>query len=155
MPRDMAAHLTRNYGTRALQVCARRRAASRTAARWSTSPAPRASPPPPQIAELVRNGYVDRAASLPPRRLVDKYPFLEAEVVFAVKQEYALSVVDVLARRTRLAFLDSEAAVAVVPRVVQLMGELLKWSKERREAEKAKALEFLETMRNQAKRRGA
>jgi hypothetical protein len=37
-------------------------------------------------------------------------------------QEYALKAVDVLARRTRLAFLDMEAAKAAAPRVVKLMG---------------------------------
>ncbi len=47
------------------------------------------------------------------RRLYSKYPMLEAEVVFACRQEYACTAVDVLARRTRLAFLDSKAAELV------------------------------------------
>lgn len=33
-----------------------------------------------------------------------------------------MKAVDVLARRTRLAFLDSEAAKAAAPRVVKIMG---------------------------------
>ena len=40
------------------------------------------------------------------------------QVRFAVEQEYALTPVDVLARRTRLAFLDTAAARAALPTVV-------------------------------------
>jgi hypothetical protein len=41
-------------------------------------------------------------------------------------QEYAVKPMDVLARRTRLAFLDSEAARASLPRVVKLMGACMR-----------------------------
>jgi glycerol-3-phosphate dehydrogenase len=39
------------------------------------------------------------------------------------RQEYALKATDVLARRTRLAYLDSEAARSAAPRVIQIMGK--------------------------------
>ncbi|CAN0506097.1 unnamed protein product, partial [Ectocarpus sp. 8 AP-2014] len=63
------------------------------------------------------------------------YPFLEAEVVFAVEQEYALKAVDVLARRTRLAYIDSKAALEAAPRVIEIMSGLLGWSRSRRRQE--------------------
>ncbi len=73
----------------------------------------------------------------------------KAEVKFAVRQELALRAVDVLARRTRLAFLDCAAAEAALPRVIQIMSEELGWSAERRKQEHAVAVEFLGTMRIQ------
>lgn len=114
---DVALHLSRNYGTRSLQ-----------------------------IAKLVQDGYGNRAAGMHAKRLHSKHPFLEAEVVFAVKQEYAVSAVDVIARRTRLAFVDADAARAAVPRVVELMSPILKWSWSRQAEERRKAEEFISTM---------
>jgi len=51
-------------------------------------------------------------------------------VIHAV-QEYAETAVDVLARRTRLAFLNVRAAEESLPRVIQLMSRELGWSKQR------------------------
>lgn len=50
-------------------------------------------------------------------------------------QEYALKAVDVLARRTRLAFIDSKAALEAAPRVIEIMSGLLGWSWSRRKEE--------------------
>lgn len=36
--------------------------------------------------------------STPPRLLSPKYPFIEAEIVFALRHEYALKAVDIVAR---------------------------------------------------------
>ena len=44
-------------------------------------------------------------------------PQLEAEVVYTARHEYCESAQDFLARRTRLAFLDIEAAREALPRV--------------------------------------
>lgn len=55
------------------------------------------------------------------RRLAPKYPVLAAEVAFAVEQEYAQTIVDVIARRTRLAYLDAKAAADAVPAVIEIM----------------------------------
>jgi len=49
----------------------------------------------------------------------------EAMVRFAVRHEYARSVEDVLARRSRLLFLDARLAAQVAPRVAALLGEEL------------------------------
>lgn len=120
MDKDIAEHLMRNYGTRALQV-----------------------------AEIEQHGFLDRKASDHPRRLHPKYPYLEAEVVFAVRQEFAEKATDVIARRMRLAFIDSEATAQLVPRVVHMMGELHGWSKARRAEEQKECDVFLATMHNQ------
>jgi len=47
----------------------------------------------------------------------------EAMVRFAARYEYALTVEDVLARRSRLLFLDAQAAARAAPRVAQLLFE--------------------------------
>lgn len=53
------------------------------------------------------------------------YPYTKAEVVWAVKNEMALTVEDVLARRIRLLFLDARAAMEAAPIVVGIMAPLL------------------------------
>ena len=64
------------------------------------------------------------------RRLVDEFPYLEAEVKYAVK-EYACTAVDVLARRTRLAFLHVHAADEAIPKIINIMANELGWSNPR------------------------
>ena len=49
------------------------------------------------------------------------YPYLQAEVVYGIKYEMAISVEDILARRTRLLFLDAKAAMVSAPLVAKIM----------------------------------
>lgn len=55
------------------------------------------------------------------RRLVRGYPVLEAEVVYAVQNEYCETPEDFIARRSRLAFLDTRACAEALPRVCLLL----------------------------------
>ncbi len=50
-------------------------------------------------------------------------PYTAAEVRFAVEEECAQTVEDVLARRTRALFLNARAAIEMAPRVAELIGE--------------------------------
>jgi len=59
---------------------------------------------------------------------------LEAEVVWSVREESALSVDDFLARRTRLAQELPDRGAVVVPRVAELMGAELGWSSAEQDA---------------------
>ncbi len=52
-------------------------------------------------------------------------PYLEAEVRWAVREECACTVEDVLARRTRALLLNARAAAACAPRVAAIMAEEL------------------------------
>jgi glycerol-3-phosphate dehydrogenase len=54
-------------------------------------------------------------------------PYLKAEVVWAVREEMARTIEDVLARRTRALFLNARAAMAMAPAVAELMGSELGW----------------------------
>lgn len=57
------------------------------------------------------------------RRLAPGHPYIEAEVSWAQRHEMALTADDVLARRTRLAFIDRDAAAAARPRIEALLHE--------------------------------
>ena len=70
---------------------------------------------------------------------------------FAVEQEYALTAIDVLARRTRLAYIDSEAARHASKRVVHIMGDILGWSQKKRTEEETSCLQWLNTMNMEEK----
>jgi glycerol-3-phosphate dehydrogenase len=53
-------------------------------------------------------------------------PYTAGEVIWAVREEMARTVEDVLARRTRALFLNSQAALRAAPRVARLMAAELK-----------------------------
>jgi glycerol-3-phosphate dehydrogenase len=76
------------------------------------------------------------------KRLHQEFPYIEAEVRYACT-EYARSAVDVLARRTRMSFLNVLAADEALPRIVEIMGEELKWSKQKKLDEIEHGKQFL------------
>ncbi|TKS66378.1 Glycerol-3-phosphate dehydrogenase, mitochondrial [Collichthys lucidus] len=76
------------------------------------------------------------------KRLVSEFPYIESEVLYAIK-EYACTAIDVIARRTRLGFLNVQAADEALPRIVQIMGKELDWCQERKTAELEAARTFL------------
>lgn len=55
-------------------------------------------------------------------RLVEGYPYIEAEVGWARRHEMACTAEDVLARRLRLAFIDTAATASARSRVERLLG---------------------------------
>lgn len=69
-------------------------------------------------------------------RLLLNFPFIKAEVVYAVREEMACTLRDFLARRIRLEITDWEAAKSVAPEVARLMAKELggPQDKERKEA---------------------
>ncbi|HXG46576.1 MAG TPA: FAD-dependent oxidoreductase [Methylomirabilota bacterium] len=70
----------------------------------------------PAIAALAAGGNGDWS-----KRLHPALPYREAEVVWAVREEMARTVEDVLARRTRALLLDARASAEAAPRVAALM----------------------------------
>ena len=55
------------------------------------------------------------------------FDYTKAEVIFAVRNEMAQTVEDVLARRIRLLFLDAAAATACALTVAQLIAEEMQY----------------------------
>ncbi|THC93405.1 hypothetical protein EYZ11_007131 [Aspergillus tanneri] len=111
------------------------------------------------VARHLTQSYGDRAwqvaalssptnARFPVRgkRISTLYPFVDGEVRYAVRHEYAQTAVDVIARRTRLAFLNAEAALEALPNIIDLMGEELKWDSNRKDLEWKEGVRFLSSM---------
>lgn len=101
-----------------------------------------------EVAKHLTESYGDRAWTVaalcrptekrfPARgeRISQLYPFVDGEVRYAVRHEYAQTAVDVLARRTRLAFLNAQAALEALPRVIDIMAEELGWDRKRQDVE--------------------
>jgi len=83
--------------------------------------------------------------------LAADFPFLKAEVVYAVRHEMALTLRDVLSRRIRLEILDWAAAAAAAPMVASLMAAELGWTQEQMERAAAEYVERLGEWRRAAR----
>jgi glycerol-3-phosphate dehydrogenase len=101
-----------------------------------------------EVAKHLTESYGDRAWTVaalckdtnkrfPARgeRISILYPFVDGEIRYAVRHEYAQTAIDVLARRTRLAFLNAQAALEALPQIIDVMTEELKWDKKRQNLE--------------------
>ncbi len=102
------------------------------------------------VARHLHRSYGDQApavARLATGRLGERlhpdHPFLEAEVVYGIRNEMARRIMDVLARRIPLAQLDHRAAQTALPRVLALAAEELGWDASERKTEAAIAAERL------------
>ncbi|GAA5821120.1 hypothetical protein JCM11251_001972 [Rhodosporidiobolus azoricus] len=111
------------------------------------------------VAKHLTDTYGDRAwgvcALTPPTnlrfpvhgtRLDPVYPYIDGEVLWACRREYAATAVDVIARRTRLSFLNSEAALEVLPKVIDMMAKELGWDSQKKDDEFKAATKFLASM---------
>ncbi|XP_060724940.1 glycerol-3-phosphate dehydrogenase, mitochondrial isoform X1 [Tachysurus vachellii] len=76
------------------------------------------------------------------KRLVSEFPYIESEVIYCIK-EYACTAIDMIARRTRLGFLNVQAADEALPRIVEIMAKELKWNEEKKNEELKAAKQFL------------
>jgi glycerol-3-phosphate dehydrogenase len=124
---DVARHLVESYGNRA----------------WTVA----------SLTEMTGDRWPVRGI-----RLSKMYRYIEGEVKYAVRYEYAETAIDVLARRTRyyliypcgltirLAFLNAQAALEALPRVIDLMAAELNWSRARKNQEWNSTILYLKTM---------
>lgn len=93
------------------------------------------------MAEAMPNGEGKR-------RLLDNYPYIVADVVWACR-EYACTVEDVVSRRTRLAFLNKDAAMEVIPLVAEIMAKELGWTKKVKSEQIAAAEKYVDSYNGQ------
>ena len=107
------------------------------------------------VSHLAR-AYGDRAASVMAlaesdarlaERLAPGFPHVAAEVAHAARREYCQTTCDFLARRSRLAFLDVDAAEAAIPTVTTTLARELGWGRTRIARETREAKRFLQTFR--------
>nr|AOR81602.1 glycerol-3-phosphate dehydrogenase [Phaffia rhodozyma] len=79
-------------------------------------------------------------------RLSPNYPVIEAEVRYACRFEYAQHAADFIGRRSRLSFLNTDATISALPRILEIMASELGWNQERVEKEFDSALYYLRSM---------
>lgn len=112
-----------------------------------------------EVAKHLAEAYGDRAWTVAAlssptgqrfpvrgKRISPLYPYIDGEVRYAVRHEFAQRAVDVIARRTRLAFLNAQAALESLPQVIDLMAEELKWDRKRKDLEWKESVAFLASM---------
>lgn len=77
---------------------------------------------------------IDREDPSYQERLAIPYPYTKSDIIYAIRYEMAQTTEDLLARRTRLLFLDAAVAIKVAPAVTALLQKELKqtddWAKE-------------------------
>ncbi|MCC6461165.1 MAG: FAD-dependent oxidoreductase [Saprospiraceae bacterium] len=92
---------------------------------------------PPETARHLSHNYGSRAGQVVAlvqenaawaQPLVDGFPFIRAEVVYAARAEMACTLRDVLARRIRLEILDWQATLAAIPVAAALLAPEWGWS---------------------------
>jgi len=88
------------------------------------------------------------------KRLHPEFPYIEAEVRYAVK-EYAQTAVDVISRRLRISFLNVKATEEALPRIIDIMAEELSWDESEKSNQMKDALEFLSTQMGKDANRAA
>lgn len=77
-----------------------------------------------KISELLIQGSGNEA------KLHGNYTYHKAHIIWAVREEMAQTLEDVLARRLRILFLDARAAVEMAPEVAQIMARELNFSED-------------------------
>lgn len=73
--------------------------------------------------------------------LVDGYPWTPDDIRYMIREEYALTIEDVLSRRTRLLILDAQAARQISPRIGQLLEDELPTGRYDAKADEAEFME--------------
>ena len=105
-----------------------------------------------EIANYLVSSYGDRSLIILQQYplkfrsiLVENFPYIQSEVLYAIDYEYSCSPVDLLTSRIPLAFIDQKAAFKALPIVVKIMEEKLNWDPEYSKNELNKGKEFLNT----------
>ncbi|XP_050308416.1 glycerol-3-phosphate dehydrogenase, mitochondrial isoform X2 [Anthonomus grandis grandis] len=109
-----------------------------------------------EVAQHLAKSYGDRAfavakmANLTGKRwpiigkkIHPEFPYIDAEVRYGCR-EYAMTAIDMIARRVRLAFLNVQAAQEALPDIINIMAEELNWSEDEKKKQTKLATEFLQ-----------
>ena len=101
------------------------------------------------VAYHLSRSYGDQSekvVELGTLKISNKHPYISGEVYYAMRNEYANTIVDVLARRTRLAFIDCKEAGKSIKIVSDIMAKELNWSESEKIKQENDAVEFLKQM---------
>ncbi len=93
---------------------------------------------PPEIIEHLNHAHgpeVGRVVEIAKRQarlaqtIIDGLPYIWAEVQYAIEQEMALTVIDILERRMHILNETRDMGVSVAPKVAARLGDFLDWDK--------------------------
>lgn len=93
------------------------------------------------ISEVLELITTDKKLAKP---LTEELPYLKAEIVYAASHEGAMSVDDVISRRTRLAFEAPHAGIDLAEDVAALIAPILGWGAKEKKASVAQYREQVE-----------
>jgi glycerol-3-phosphate dehydrogenase len=79
-------------------------------------------------------------------RIVGTYPFIKAEIHYAVENEMARTIADFLSRRIRLSFLDWEAALSAIPVVSETMAALQGWTEDQKVENELEFIRYIDSI---------
>jgi glycerol-3-phosphate dehydrogenase len=77
-------------------------------------------------------------------KLIPELPYLKAEILYAVTNEGALSIDDVLSRRTRISFEAKDQGLSALEEVADLISEILGWDSKDKKASISQYRELVE-----------
>lgn len=76
-----------------------------------------------KIEDIIKENpeYIDK--------LHQDLPYIKAEIIWAVRNEMAINLIDVLARRTRSLILNAKAAIEIAPNIASMIADELGYDK--------------------------
>lgn len=87
--------------------------------------------------------YAETIINLDSAPILPDYPFISGEVLYAIRQEYALHPIDIVARRIRLALINFKSAQSAVIPIAEIMAKELNWTEEKKNIEISNTLNEL------------
>ncbi len=103
-----------------------------------------------ETSKRLRNYYggeVFEILGSKPKEIIKESGYFEEEIIHAIRSEFALSVLDVIARRIRVLFTDLDLAQTLVKPVASVMAKELKWTATKKSQEEKEARELIETLK--------
>jgi glycerol-3-phosphate dehydrogenase len=97
------------------------------------------------IRSLDILSMIDRDPKLA-EKIHPKHEVSRAEIIYQIRNEMVVNVFDLLLRRNRLAFLDKEATLQVMPTVIDLLGNEMNWSVTQKESNLEQAKEIFKNL---------
>ncbi|MFN5760570.1 MAG: FAD-dependent oxidoreductase [Sphingobacteriales bacterium] len=74
-------------------------------------------------ADLAKIKEIEKESKIYAEKWHPDYPFTRAELIWMIREELAMQLEDVLARRTRLLLLDAGLTIRIAPRIVEWMAQ--------------------------------
>lgn len=105
---------------------------------------------PSEAAKRLRNYYGGEVLDVlgdNPSELLEDTCYYKEEVIHFIKNEYAMSINDVLCRRFRVTFLNLELAQKMVKPVSEIMAKQLNWNTQEKSKEENEALQLIQSLK--------